>query len=754
MQYRIQITIIVSSAFMALAMLLGVTPAFAMEEGKQTYSLHHHRVQPVLDGVLDEAVWQQATVIALKYENDPRQGVPTAVKTLAYLYEDGASLHVAFKAFDPNPLAIRANLRERDNIDKDDNVGIIIDTFNDHRSGFGFFANPLGAQADLSKQELGEDGSTEDSAWDAIWDSAGKITDDGYIVEMSIPFHALRFPTGGKELTWNIAVQRRYPREHMVRLANYRKNIHLKCTLCQYDALVGFQDIEASNNIQLTPTLTLGRTDMKDVGGDNDWQQGDIEKEVGMDLRWGVSENVVLNATVNPDFSQVEADAAQLNVNKTFALFFDEKRPFFLDGADYLTSPLFNFVHSRNVADPDYGAKLTGKTDAHRYGLMVANDNRTDFLIPGNQGSALATTDIESTAVIGRYRMDIGEQSSIGTLLTSRHGDDYKNQLLAVDGEVWFGPSNSLSYQVAHSTTRNPSQVRKDFGLDKQQQGQAYSLGVNHKTNTVYLAAKVDRVDADFRADLGFQERADYQKVSLSGRRTWHTDNEGWLSRYSIYTDLDKSWDTNGKLLEDEFEVSSTINGAMQSTIQVGTIFRNSLFANQYFREQQATFWGQFTPVSGLEFSAFIRAGDQIDFDNAQLGKELRIYPAVNWQLNQHLQIEAEYEYVRLKVDGDELYNTGLINTKFIWQFDSRSRLRYILQHANIKRDLSLYRSPSGFEENEQYFTSQLLYSYKINPQTLFFLGYSDSGFANDEQESLTRTERTLFTKFSYAWQN
>lgn len=738
-------------------LFLVVTPVFAMGDidgSKQTYSLYHGSDKPKLDGVLDEAVWQQATVIELKYENAPRQGVPTEIKTLAYLYEDGTSLHVAIKAFDPNPAAIRASLRERDNIDKDDNVGIIIDTFNDQRSGFGFFVNPLGAQADLSKQELDDESSSEDSAWDAIWGSAGKVTDDGYVVEMSIPFRALRFPASGKELTWNIAVQRNYPRQHSVKLANYRKNIKRKCTICQYEPLVGFKDIKAGNNIQLTPTLTLGRTDIKDVENNNGWQQGEIKKEVGVDLRWGISENVVLNATLNPDFSQVEADAAQLNVNNTYALFFDEKRPFFLDGADYLTTPLFNFVHTRNIADPDYGVKLTGKTDAHRYGLMIANDNRTDFLIPGNQGSSLARTDVESTAVVGRYRLDIGEQNNLGVLLTSRNGDDYKNQLLAVDGEIWFNPSSSVSYQLAHSTTQNPLQVQRDFELKEKQQGQAYSLGVNHQTNTLYLAASLVRVDADFRADLGFQDRADYQEVSLTGERIWFTEGKSWLSEYSLYTDLDKSWDIDGKRLEDELEVTGKVKGAMQSTIELGAIFRDSLYAGQYYQEQQATFWGQFTPISGLEFSAFIRAGDQIDFDNAQLGQEFRIYPAVNWQVNRHLQVEAEYEYAHLKVDGGELYNTGLINTKFIWQFNSRSQVRFILQHTDIERDLALYNQPEYYDAKEQYFTSQLLYSYKINPQTLFFLGYSDSGYADDEQTHLTRTERTLFAKFSYAWQH
>ncbi|MCP4989245.1 MAG: hypothetical protein GY928_25265 [Colwellia sp.] len=153
-----------------------------------------------------------------------------------------------------------------------------------------------------------------------------------------------------------------------------------------------------------------------------EWENGDIEVEPGLDVRWGLTQDIVLNATLNPDFSQVEADAGQLDVNNTYSLFYPEKRPFFLDGASYFDTANFNFVHTRNIADPDGGLKLTGKTDGHSYGLMVANDNNTTFLMPGNQGSDTAELEESSNIAIGRYKVDVGERNNVGVLMTHRQG--------------------------------------------------------------------------------------------------------------------------------------------------------------------------------------------------------------------------------------------------------------------------------------------------------------------------------------------
>ena len=729
-------------------------------DSKQIHALHYDDTAPILDGLLDESVWQQATVIELKYQNAPIYNALAPVKTIAYLYQDDTSLHIAIQSFDPHPDKIIANLREHDNIFKDDNVGIIIDTYNDKRSAFGFFVNPLGAQADMKQKETDDSDEAEDYSWNAIWKSAGKINKQGYIIEMSIPFHALRFPDTAEELTWNIAIERNYPRENLVEIANYQQDHNRKCIICQYESIVGFTNIKTGKNIQLTPTLTLGRTDLKNIESQNNqsderWQQGDVNKDIGLDLRWGINQNVLLNATINPDFSQVEADDAQLSINTQYALYYQEKRPFFVAGADYFNTPLFNFVHTRNIGDPDYGLKITGKTNNHLYGLMSTNDNQTNFLIPTNEGSDIARLDLKSTATMARYRLDMGKLNNIGALVTSRQAEGYYNNVISVDGSYWFNNKSSVNYQLANSDTKNPEQIQQDFGLKATQSGQAYRVSFNYQSKDLGLFADIERVDADFRADLGFQSKVNYQSISLGSGKEWFVNDQPWLSaismhKFSISGDWDKSWDLNNKLLEEEWEFTAVLEGKKQSVIELGTLSRNSLYKDHYYQEKQLVFWGELTPVSNITLTSFIRFGDQVDYSNQQLGTRFKIASKIIWQINLNWQLETEYDYSYLDVDDGELYNAKVVDTKLIWQFNSRHQLRFIAQFTQLNQTPSLYNNPEYINDKDEYLATQLLYSYTINPQTLFYLGYADNGFGENNQQFI-RTDRTLFAKFSYA---
>ncbi len=372
---------------------------------KAEFSLAHIKESISVDGVMDEPHWQYATKVPLKYQNEPTEKGTPLVQTDAYMYEDGKYLYVGFIAKDNDPSQIRAALRDRDTLWQDDNVALMIDTFNDERTGYEFYVNPLGAQGDMRMTDI--DDWVEDPSWDAIWDSAGQITEDGYVVEMRIPFTALRFPKDQAELTWSFAVWRNYPRDVYYQMSNVGFDRDVKCSFCQFDKLTGFANMTESQNIQLTPTLTALRHDSKDtVPGD--WQNGDIDTEAGLDLRWGVTQDAVINATINPDFSQVEADSLELDVNTTYSIYYAEKRPFFLDGASYFNTSQLELLYTRMIAEPDVGLKLTGKTGAHSYGFMYADDQNTSVLLPTNQGSGFANLADKTQAVAGRYQFDIG----------------------------------------------------------------------------------------------------------------------------------------------------------------------------------------------------------------------------------------------------------------------------------------------------------------------------------------------------------
>jgi len=742
-----------TNALLLLSLTVLAFTAAAETPERKRFQLTHNKAVIKVDGRMDEAVWKTATKMELKYEKSPGDGTPSPVKTEVFFYENGSSFNVAFIAYDPNPEKIRASLRDRDSLWADDNVAIIIDTFNDERSGYEFFVNPLGAQADVRMDDT--DGWDEDSSWDAIWDSAGQITDFGYVVEMSIPFSALRFPESDEKLVWNITGWRNYPRDVKIQMATNVFDRDIKCNLCQFHQLIGFEEISPGKNFQLTPTLTVSKKDEKpDLPGE--WENGDIEVDPGLDVRWGLTQDIVLNATLNPDFSQVEADAGQLDVNNTYSLFYPEKRPFFLDGASYFDTTNFNFVHTRNIADPDAGLKLTGKTDQHSYGIMLANDNNTSFLMPGNQGSDIATLDEKSNVAVGRYKMDVGERNNVGVLMTHRQSENYHNTLASLDGTYWLSQNDSIQYQIAQSDTKNTADVMEEFEVTEKQRDTALSVDYSRNTRDYNLRAGYTNIGEDFRADLGFQSRSNIERFVLGGRRTYYGESDDILTQWGYFGDWDKTYDQDGKVLEEEYEIHGNLQGQKQFYTNFGVVHRDRLYEEQYFKETQFKTYIEIRPIASINMGSFIKVGKQIDFANAQLGDVVYVEAFTEWDVNRHINASINYNYSHLDVDDGRLFTAHQSDIRLSYQFSMRSKLKFVLQYTDIKRDVDLYTEDDIDDlpdEQDKFFSTQILYSYKINPQTLFFLGYSDGGYQDDSLEQLTRDQRSIFTKFSYAWQ-
>ncbi|HEX3129170.1 MAG TPA: DUF5916 domain-containing protein, partial [Thermoanaerobaculia bacterium] len=355
-----------------------------------------------VDGVLDEEVWQRGLIIDLANEIDPGKNVPAPVATRAFLAYDDDNLYIGFRADDPDASSIRAHLADRDTPFRDDWVGVMIDTFNDERNGYELFVNPLGVQMDLSLNEVASE-NEEDAAWDAIWSSAGRIDDKGYVVEIAIPFSSLRFQRAEGEQTWGITPFRSYPRSRRHQIMGSAIDPNDNCLLCQIPKVTGFAGATPGRNLEFDPTVTAHRTDVRQGFPGGALESGDPEADLGLTARWGITPNLTFSGAVNPDFSQVEADAAQLDVNTQFALFFPEKRPFFMEGSDYFDTYL-NVVHTRTVADPAWGVKLTGKEGRNGLGLFVTQDEVTNLLLPGSQRSGSAALDLQTTDAVLRYR--------------------------------------------------------------------------------------------------------------------------------------------------------------------------------------------------------------------------------------------------------------------------------------------------------------------------------------------------------------
>ena len=701
-----------------------------------------------IDGVLDEAAWQQATQIKIDTETNPGENTPARVATVAYLVEDGEKLYIAFDARDPDPSQIRAYLQDRDSAWNDDFVGIVLDTYNDERRAFEFFSNPLGIQMDLTNDDVNQN---EDESWDAIWDSAGTISEHGYIVEMEIPLSQLRFPNTDGKQTWGIDLLRFYPRDKRYRFSNNRMDRSLNCYLCNFAKIEGLEGVQPGRDLEIVPTLTGTQTDSTDDPGVTPLQSGDMETEAGISIRWGVTPDMTANLAINPDFSQVEADVAQLDVNNQFALFFPEKRPFFLEGADYFSTPI-TAVFTRTVADPDVGAKLTGKRGNHTYGVFAAQDAITNLIFPGAFGSDGTSLDQSNTAFVGRYSRSFGDASSVGALLTTRDGDDYHNYLGGFDLRWKLNDQHSVRAQYLRSDTEYPDQVAIDFDQPLGSfSGDGVYANYEYDSRNWFGYVQHYQLDSDFRADSGFEAQVDIQKQEIGGGHVWHGTDDTWWTRMRLNANWDISHDDSGQMLEREFESYFGFGGSMQSWIEVGVLTRDVLWDDVLYKEEKLSFYTEFQPKGGLELGVFMRYGDQVDFANSQLGDQLRIEPFVDWNLSRHLFLKLRATILDLDTkQGEQIFDAGVYDLRLTWQFNRRSFIRLTTQYQDIDRNVDEYIDE--VDANTRNMGRQLLYSYKVNPQTVFFLGYSDNHFEDDELNTLEETDRTFFVKVGYAW--
>ncbi|MCJ7812759.1 carbohydrate binding family 9 domain-containing protein, partial [bacterium] len=400
-----------------------------------------------VDGYLNESIWGSAVKVEANIEVNPGENIPAPVQTEALLMYDHDNIYVGFNAYDPDPSRIQAHFSDRDNIWDDDWILILFDTFNDQRRTYDFVCNPLGIQGDQIETPMGGGGS-----WDAIWESAGRITDEGYVVEMVIPFRTMSFPRTEGEQIWGVDVVRSYPRDVRHHIGAFVRDRNNNCYMCQAIKLVGFAGASPGRNVEFDPTTTALFSQEREEGTSGSFIDREKKSDFGLTARWGFTPNLTLSTTLNPDFSNIEADVLQLDINNKFAIYYPEKRPFFLEGADFFSTQ-HTIVHTRTLADPDWGVKITGKEGPHAIGFFVVQDQLTNFLFPGAEGSRSGSMDQKSIGSAFRYRSDIFKSSNIGFVLTDRESENYHNRVGGIDGNLKFTQKDQFQFMVLRTNT-------------------------------------------------------------------------------------------------------------------------------------------------------------------------------------------------------------------------------------------------------------------------------------------------------------
>jgi len=704
-----------------------------------------------IDGKMDEPFWKQALVVPANIEVSPGENIEAPVKTEAYLVYNSAYIYAGFKCYDHNPSEIRAHFCDRDQTWDDDWILILFDTFNDQRRTYDFACNPFGIQSDIIETPTGGGGS-----WDAIWESNGSITDTGYVVEMAIPFRALGFPRSQEDQIWGFDVVRSYPRNVRHHIGAFPRDRNNNCYMCQSLKMIGFAGASPGNNIEFDPTFSAIYSQERENETSGPFLEKSKAYDPGLTAKWGFTPNLTMSATLNPDFSNIEADIVQLDINTQFALYYPEKRPFFLEGADFFSTP-FHLVHTRTLAEPEYGVKLTGKEGDHSIGFYTVQDRLTNFIFPGAEGSDDESLQKQSQGAVLRYKHDVGESSNLGIVLTDREGDDYHNRVAGIDGDIKFTKKNRILFQVTNAWTQYPDSLALDYNQhQKEFDGQAYHFFINHNTRNWDIYQFFQHVDPGFRADMGFMTMAGFTYSETGGSYKWQRDPGSWFHWLSLYGSYDQRYDRLGNPLHRAFTSRINYQGPLQSNAGIYGEWGSDRYEGQSYRAHWLNAWVYTRPSGWIAGEIWTRYGDRIDYDNKRAGNQLSLGGYLELRLGLHLRTEINHTSDRLDVGSGRLYTANIERLKLVYQFSKRVFMRTIFQYWHYKRNTVLYEDEDTDPISKGLFT-QILFSYKINPQTVFFLGYSDNYYGDNEIQTnlpldMIQTNRTIFAKIGYAY--
>lgn len=697
-----------------LAALVFFHPA---ESGaKEPVAIPRLSTAPKIDGVLDTPVWETE---ALKIEDflqfaPKEKGTPTE-KTVAYLGFDQKNLYVAFRCLDSDVKKLRASITNRDNCFDDDWVIVFLDTFNEKRRAFSYIINPVGVQLDAIRMEEGGNDNM-DVSWDTFFASEGKVDGEGYTVEMAIPFKSLRFPDREVKL-WGIVLGRNIPRKgEIIMWPEFSRRIPGLLAQAQEVLIPG--KVEKGRNLEVMPVATALQ---------REGEKADVQP--GVNLKYGLSSDLTMDFTLNPDFSHIETDSPQIDINLRYALRYQEKRPFFLEGMEIFRHPEIEMVYTRRIIDPLWGAKATGKVGPLAYGVLSAYDlNPTESLWQDRDGGS---RDENALFNIVRLKTDVFKESYVGFSLADKEINGSYNRVAGVDGQLKFKQRFFLSFQALASKTK--------FDGDETDLAPALHTEFNYISKHWGAGAYWRSIHPEFEASSGFVNRVDYRVYGL-------------FTNFNIYPEkkffnavhLSFNLGQRDAYFEDEVQDRwARANLQFRFTEFSRLFIRYENVLERYeeidFKKNSVTLQGENNLISRLPFGIFMQTGDTINYDPKDpfLGWSSSYGLELNFKPNKRLQMGASYSKSTFwKSRGGELvWDFNVVRQRTIYQLSKSLSLRSIIDYNHF------YKKVFG----------SFLISYVLRPGTVFFLG-ADSNFLRDKSGRYDRRNYSVFLKFSYWW--
>lgn len=731
----------------AIALLVFVFPIVAGAQAPPPAPMNIPKAASAidLDGALDDAAWQSAAVIDKFYETSPSDNIPAKVRTVAYITYDSRYFYIGIRADDPEPQKIRAPFVDRDGvIGTDDNIAIFLDTRNDKRSAIELRVNPRGIQADGIFNDAN---FNEDFSPDFYYDTAAQISKEGWTAEFRIPFSSLRYSSADPQ-TWNILVWRNWPREFRYAFHSAPMPRGSNCVICFTHPLTGLTGLPEASHFIAAPYVTAQQQSRPEAGLGSDLEDGDFETDTGIDVKWTPTANQAVDLTLNPDFSQIEADVPQILVNQRFAVFFPEKRPFFLEGFDLFDTPML-VAHTRTITSPRAGIRATGKIGATGYTILTTQDRGGGAtIIPGPTRSGFALVDMKSYATIARVRHSLGN-SFVGGVLTDREIDGGgHNRVIGPDFQ-WRLPSHTFTAQFLYSDTENPDRPDLSSAWDgESSSSHAFTAAWDHQTRTQDGGLEYTDIGDGFRADLGFLPQVGYRDlVGYYGRR-YYPEGKVRFFRPSIV--VEQQQDRDGDRIYDL--VSAGFNGFGAKNTQFSALARSEgiLVGSELLRQSYLQLFYQFDPYRRIpRITLQARVGEQIDFDNAREGDGLSLAVGATFRPLDRLDLQFNVARDTVDVDGGKLFTAMIERMRAQYSFSAKSLVRVIVQYVTTDYNPALYTF--NVPEKDGSFLGSVLYSYKLNWQTVLFAGYGDNRLLL-EDDRLVKADRSLFFKVSYAF--
>jgi hypothetical protein len=739
----------------------------------------------VIDGTLDEAQWEQAAVLTGFSEFTPVDGRRAADSTVIRIWYSATALYIGVRAFDTTG-TVHATLATRDQIGNDDNVQIFLSTFDDGRQADVFAVNPFGVQADGALNENGtiqcngpncavQTRQQPDLSQDFVWDSKGRVVPDGYVVEIRIPFKSIRFQSARTQ-TWGINFLRVVQRSGEEQTWTAAKR-GASSFLAQSGTLVGLTGLHAGHVLDIVPTLTARASGAPTVAN-GAWNYDVGSPQIGGDLRYGVTPNLTFNATAHPDFSQIESDVTQFAFDPRQAVFYPEKRPFFLDGVEQFDAPS-NLIYTRRIVQPVFASKLTGKVGDNQVGMLAAVDDR-------------AASNYDDNPVFGIFRAshDLGPGSRLGATWTEQHDGPETNRVVGLDSRVVFGGVNSLSLTavLAHDAVDH---VVNDAPL--------FALGYQLDGRNLRLNYSINGVADNFITRSGFLTQTGIANALLDQSYTWlwrHRTVEALTADMSLnghyrYDDfvhggpiqnrqlhfnftarLRGGWGAGADWYHESFGYDSTIYVDYGLQQPDGSVTRFTggnarLPNNDYAVSGNTPTWKHF------DANAFFLAGlDDENYSEWASGRDIITSLGLDYRPTDQLRFNATYNDSRVYRPGDGsrvlLQDVGVATVEY--QISRAFQVRIITQYAVNARDslrdaartnlpivirdpvTGIYARAAAYDNRQ--LQLNFLFTYLPNPGTVVYLGYGSinqrpglNGLA-----TLAPVQRDFFVKFSYLW--